>query len=166
MEGDSGAPLEINELGKMEEVQEVVMPYITQKGRQAIKQQGAFIRDEDGDMVTPLIDGKECAYTVFDEGGVAKCGIEMAWKDGKTDFRKPISCHLYPIRISVLSNGVHALNYHRWRICDPARVCGAQLNVKVYRFLKEALIRKYGEDFYLDLVETDRILSDSNNLKS
>ena len=106
--------------------------------------------DGPGDLVTPLVDGKkECAFTIF-ENGVALCGIEKAWKDGKIPFRKPISCHLYPIRIAKLA-GYEGLNYHKWKLCKPACTCGAKLDVPVFRFLKDALTRKYGAQWYSEL---------------
>ena len=103
-------------------------------------------------MVTPLRDGKECAYTVFDEKGTAMCGIELAWKEGKTSFRKPISCHLYPIRTKRYSE-FEAVNYERWNICSPACSLGKELKVPVFKFTKDALIRKYGEQWYAALEE-------------
>jgi hypothetical protein len=101
-------------------------------------------------MVTPLVDGnKECAYTIF-EGGMALCGIEKAWKDGKVKWQKPISCHLYPVRITTYKK-FEAVNYEKWDICKPACACGEKLKVPVYKFVKTALIRKYGKDWYREL---------------
>lgn len=152
--GDSGAPLREDEIDPLEESMEVVMPYLPESGKAVLKEMGAFEIDNDGDLVTPLVDGKHCAYTVFDERGSAHCGVELAWKDGKTRFRKPLSCQLYPIRVLTLSDGTDALNYHRWDICAPARVHGQKLGVPVYVFLKDALIRAYGEAWYAALEET------------
>lgn len=152
-EGDYGAPLEKEELAVLESIQEVLNPYLSEKGKDAIRKQGAYVFEEEaGEFATPLVDDGPCAYMVYDEKGIAKCGIEQAWKDGKTDFKKPISCHLYPIRIH-LNDLVEfeALNYDRWDICSAACTLGQQLQVPVYRFLKEALIRKYGEAFYKEL---------------
>jgi len=103
----------------------------------------------DGDKVTPLIKGKECAYTYFKEK-IAFCGIEKAWEESKIPFRKPLSCHLYPIRVSQIGE-MTALNYHRWPVCDPARKLGRKKGLPVFRFLKDALIRAYGTDFYHEL---------------
>ncbi|MBS1542280.1 MAG: DUF3109 family protein, partial [Bacteroidetes bacterium] len=100
VEGDLGAPLEENELPVMHEIQKAIAPYLTEDGKKAIREQGPYILDEDGDYSTPTIGGKECAYAHYDERGVLKCGIEQAYLDGKVSFRKPISCHLYPIRIT------------------------------------------------------------------
>ncbi len=147
VEGESGAPLEEREIHLLEEIQDELQPYLTEKGKKAIKEQGAFIIDSDGDYVTPLVEGRECAYTTFDKDGTAKCGIEQAYRDGAVSFLKPASCHLYPIRITQLAD-MEALNYHRWPICDPARVCGMDLKLPVFRFLKGPLTRRYGAAWY------------------
>jgi hypothetical protein len=152
VEGDLGAPLEQNELEEMHQIQEAVADYLTDEGRQAIAEQGAYILDEDGDYSTPTIGGKECAYAYYDQQSVLKCGIEKAWLDGKTKFRKPVSCHLYPIRISRYAH-YEAVNYNRWEICNPACDHGEALKVPLYVFLKESLIRKYGYDWYNELLE-------------
>ncbi|MCB0819218.1 MAG: DUF3109 family protein [Bacteroidetes bacterium] len=153
VEGDSGAPLNDEEAGLLEEELEQIKPFLRPEGLKEIDEQGVFVIDSDGDVVTPLVEGKECAFTVFDEKGTAFCGIENAWKAGKTKFRKPVSCHLYPIRVLKLPE-YEALNYNRWKICAPACVLGKQQSVPVYRFLKEALIRAYGEEWYALLEET------------
>ena len=150
VEGDLGAPLEDHELSILEAVMDKVRPYLTPEGIDAIEKQGAFVRDFEGDFSTPTIGGKECAYAFYDERGILKCGIEAAYRDGKIDFQKPISCHIYPIRISKL-NDEEALNYSQWHICSPACKLGAMLSQPIYKFLKEALIRKYGEDWYAEL---------------
>jgi hypothetical protein len=152
-EGDYGAPLEKEELEVLESIQDVLQPYLSDKGKAAIKAQGAYVyEDEAEEYATPLVDNGPCAYMVYDKAGIAKCGIEQAWKDGKIDFKKPISCHLYPIRIR--TNDLvefESLNYDRWEICSAACTLGQQLQMPVYRFLKDALIRKYGESFYEEL---------------
>lgn len=155
--GDSGAPLTPNEALTLEQIQDSVKPYMTAEGIQAIQEQGVAITDSDGDLVTPLIAGKECAFTVF-ENGIAACAIEKARNDGKIDFQKPISCHLYPIRVKEYSNFT-ALNYHQWEVCAPARELGKQINLPVYKFLKDALIRAYGKEFYSQLEEAAELLS-------
>lgn len=147
VEGDLGAPLEEDELSKLEECYEVVKPYLMKEGIEAIERQGKYILDEDGEYSTTTINGAECAYAVYDEKGILKCGIEQAFNDGKTDFKKPISCHLYPIRAKKYDE-FEALNYDRWSICSPACDLGAELSVPVYKFLKDPLIRKYGADWY------------------
>ena len=152
VEGDLGAPLEESELPILEEIYNKVKPYLTVGGVKAIERQGTYILDEDREYSTPTIEGKECAYAVYDEKGILKCGIEQAYLDGKTDFKKPISCHLYPIRATKYSE-FEALNYDRWDICSPACDLGSSLNVPIYKFLKEPLIRKYGQQWYADLVK-------------
>lgn len=151
VEGESGAPLTQEEAEQMKKLWPKYKSYIPEKGRQAVAEQGFSVIDEDGDLVTPLVDGKkECAFTVFDEKGIALCGVEKAWKDGRIPFRKPISCHLYPIRIEKVGER-DGLNYHKWNLCKPACTCGAKLDVPVFRFLKDALIRKYGKQWFAEL---------------
>jgi hypothetical protein len=149
--GESGAPLEPEEAELLKELWPKIKPYIPEKGQRAIDAHGVSEVDEDGDLVTTLVEGRgECAFTVFDEKGIALCGVEKAWKDGAIPFRKPISCHLYPIRITKLK--FHdGLNYHQWPICKPACECGAKLDVPVFRFLKDSLTRKYGAEWYEEL---------------
>lgn len=151
VEGELGAPLEEAELPIMHEIQEKIKPYLTPEGIKAIEEQGPYILDEDGDYSTPTIGGKECAYALYDEKGVLKCGIEQAYLDGKVTFRKPISCHLYPIRITKKKN-FEAVNYHKWSICSAACSYGKSLQVPLYQFLKEPLVRKYGQGWYDELV--------------
>jgi len=160
VEGDSGAPLEAEEIDKLEEALEDIKPYMRKEGIEEVEKTGVFTVDVDGEYVTPLVNGEECAFVSFDKNGTAKCSIEQAHRDGKTDFLKPISCHLYPIRVSQLKD-FEALNYHHWPICDPARECGAKLDVKVFKFLKEPLIRKYGATFFEQLEEADKLIEAS-----
>ena len=147
--GDSGAPLDLEETLILEEIYPLVKPYLRVEGAAAIEQQGYFVTDSDNDFVTPLINGAECAYVIFDEG-VAKCAIEKAWADGLFDFQKPISCHLYPIRITRYET-FDALNYHEWDICKAACVLGKREKVPIYVFLEQPLTRKYGVDWYKQL---------------
>jgi hypothetical protein len=160
VEGDSGAPLEAEEVGLLEEALEYIKPYMRQEGIDRVEETGVFTIDVDGEYVTPLVNDEECAFVSFDKNGTAKCSIEQAHRDGKTNFLKPISCHLYPIRLTQLKDYI-ALNYHHWPICDPARSCGAKLDVKVYRFLKEPITRKFGQEFYDKLVEADKLMESS-----
>ena len=150
VEGELGAPLNEDELIQIEEVIDLVKPYLSQEAIDVLEKEGGYLLDEDGDFSTTTINGKECAFAFYNENKILKCGIEQAYKEGKTDFKKPISCHLYPIRISKLPD-FEALNYDRWQICSPACDLGKELKVPVYQFLKEALIRKYGEDWYSEL---------------
>ena len=147
VEGESGAPLEAEEIDILESILDDVKPYMRAEGIARIEETGVYTIDIDGEFVTPLVNDAECAFVTFDKSGIAKCAIETAFREGKTDFPKPISCHLYPIRVTELKD-FSALNYNYWPICDPALVCGAKLDVKVYKFLKEPSIRKFGEDYY------------------
>ena len=148
VEGDEGAILTQEEAGILKEVYHDVKEYLTEEGRNAIEENQAYYTpDAKGNPKTTLIDGAACAYIRY-ENGIAFCGIERAWQDGKTWFRKPVSCHLYPVRTLELEDGFEAVNYERWEICKPACEFGKKNQVPVYKFLKEALIRKFGEDFY------------------
>lgn len=151
VEGDYGAPLEEEELAKLEEIYPMVKPYLSPEGVKAITEQGTHTTDPDNDYCTPTIGDRECAYAIYDEQGTLKCGIEQAYLDGKTDWKKPISCHLYPVRITKYDH-YEAVNYHRWHICSPACTLGQELAVPLYRFLKDALTRKYGAEWYAELV--------------
>lgn len=151
VEGDAGAPLNEDEIAYLEEHIDTIRPYLTEKGSKVVEDVGVFEVVLDGLLVTPLVERAECAYLTFEEGGIAKCAIEKAFEDGKTDFQKPISCHLYPIRISCVG-GSEALNYDRWPICKDAVIAGSAKSVKVFQFLKTPLIRKYGEEWYQQLL--------------
>jgi hypothetical protein len=161
--GDSGAPLKQDEAELLSVIFPTLKPYLRKEGVAAIEKQGSYIIDSDGDMVTPLIDNKECAYAIF-ENGIAKCGIEKAFLDNRVDFRKPISCHLYPIRVTKYSS-FEALNYHQWEICKPARTAGSKNNLPVYVFLEQPLVREYGKDWYTQLEIAAKALDSSNNHK-
>lgn len=152
VEGDLGAPLEDKELQLLTDAYSQIKPYLSEEGKKAIEAQGIYVLDEEGDYSTPTIEGKECAYAIYDNKGILKCGMEQAYNDKKTNFKKPISCHLYPIRTTKYEE-FEALNYDRWEICDAACVLGEELQLPVYKFLKEPLIRKYGEQWYNDLVQ-------------
>ena len=158
VEGNAGAPLEIEEGDILEQEYPNYKPYMTAAGIEAVERQGFLVVDEDGDYTTPLVDDAECAYA-YQENGVTLCAIEKAWTEGKTPFRKPISCHLYPIRLTRFSNGTIGLNYHRWSVCAPARACGRKLGVPVYLMLREPIIRRFGEDFYEALEAAEKYLN-------
>lgn len=153
--GDAGAPLEEEEVSLLEALKDQIAPFLRPEGAKAIAEQGTSILDADQEPLTPLVEGKECAYVIFEQGK-AKCAIEKAFEQGVVDFQKPISCHLYPIRITAYKN-FDALNYHRWEICQAAVVCGKKQKLKVYEFLEKPLVRKYGEDWYRDLLELIRV---------
>jgi len=147
--GESGAPLEQEEVKILKQIFPELMEFLRPDGIQAIEKQGTSVVDMDKDKVTPLIGRKECAYAIF-ENGIARCGIEKAFEAGVISFRKPLSCHLYPVRIKKYDT-FEAVNYDRWRVCDPARECGNKLNIPLYVFIRDALIRKYGEEFFRKL---------------
>lgn len=155
IEGDSGAPLNEDELAILEDIYPKVKPYMTPKGIEAIEQQGTYVKDFEGDYTTTCVDvNKECAYVTW-ENGITKCAIEKAYEEGVIDWKKPISCHLYPIRLTQYPE-FDMLHYDRWSICAPACSFGSQHQVRVYQFLKEPLIRKYGQDWYDELEENVR----------
>ena len=152
-EGDYGAPLEEAELPVLDSIFEKVKPYLSPAGIAAIEAQGKYVRVEQvGEWATVLVDNGPCAYMTLDALGIAKCGIEQAWKAGAIDFQKPISCHLYPVRVEKNEAvGFEALNYDRWDICSAACELGKKEQVPVYQFVKNALVRKYGQEFYEEL---------------
>jgi len=152
VEGDFGAPLLEEELAILEEIYPVVKPYLSKEGIREIEKQGTHTTDDDGELCTPIIAGRECVYAIYDKKGILKCGIEQAYLDGKIAWKKPISCHLYPIRVTQKKD-FEALNYHKWHICSDACTLGKELQVPVYKFLKDPLIRKYGEAWYNELVK-------------
>jgi hypothetical protein len=162
IEGSSGAPLEAEETGILEEIYDIVAPYLRPEGRAVIEANGLYEMDSDGDLVTPLVgEHGACAFVTFDANGIAKCGIEQAYLDGKISWRKPISCHLYPVRLQQLTEYV-AVNYHRWQVCDPACNLGQALGVPVFQFLKEPLTRKFGAEWYQEAEEVFQALSNDN----
>lgn len=154
VEGDAGAPLTFEEVSILEDDLEAIKPFMRKEGIEAIEKTGVFYMDQDNEPVTTLVNNSECAFVYFDENGITKCAIEQAHKEGKTNFKKPISCHLYPIRVKKF-NDFKALNYDKWSICEPACACGESLNVPVFKFLKEPIIRAFGEDFFQELVIVD-----------
>ena len=157
-EGDLGAPLEESELALIQQDLDRIKPYLPTKAVDAIERLGFYERAPDGEPVTQTLEGRACVFAKRDDQGHWQCGIEQAWKDGQTTFRKPISCHLYPIRISPLRGGGEALNYDRWEICQPA--CDTRNNggTRMYEFLRVALERKYGSAWYRQLKEVASIL--------
>ncbi|MEO1257653.1 MAG: DUF3109 family protein [Bacteroidota bacterium] len=153
-EGDFGAPLEKEERATLDRIYEDIKPFLREEGIRAIEEQGRYVRfeGESGEYGTPLINDRDCAYLTFEENGIAKCGIEKAYEAGATDFQKPISCHLYPVRVTKKAEtGFEALNYDRWDICSAACSAGKKAKLPIYQFVKTAIIRKYGEDFFEEL---------------
>ncbi|HPI69805.1 MAG TPA: DUF3109 family protein [Tenuifilaceae bacterium] len=156
--GLSGAPLEPEEIDILKKEIGIIEQFLKPGGIEAVRKQGVAIRDFDGDMVTPLIEGEECAFCI-EENGIATCAIEKAWLQGKVGFRKPISCHLYPIRVKKYSTFT-AINYDQWSICQPARDLGLKNGILVYKFLKEAITRAYGKEFYHEMEVAAQMLEE------
>lgn len=154
IEGDDGAPLELEEVKIIEDLLPLIWADLTDKSKEVIKNQGVSYIDDDGEPVTSIVNGAECVFTYTDDKGVCKCAIEKAFREGKTNFYKPISCHLYPIRLQKYDEFT-AVNYHRWSVCNCARKLGKKNKLAVYQFLKEPLIRKFGEDWYAQLMIAD-----------
>jgi len=152
VDGEAGAPLEDKETEILVDIFREVKPYLRPEGITAIEEQGAFVKGEDGEWETPLVNKSECAYVIYSDNGTAKCGLEAAYNAGATRWKKPISCHLYPIRVREYSEFT-AVNYHQWHICDTACTLGASLKVPIYKFVKEALVRKFGSEWYAKLEE-------------
>lgn len=152
IEGDAGAPVEIGEVEALEASLPAVWDDLSPEARAVIDRQGVVYVDEEGDLVTSIVNGKDCVFTCYDESGCCYCALEKAYREGRISFYKPISCHLYPIRIGDYGP-YKAVNYHRWDVCRAAVELGRKKGVPVYRFLREPLIRKFGEDWYHELEE-------------
>jgi hypothetical protein len=150
IDGEAGAPLTKEETIILQDIYPKIKPFLRKESIKAIEDQGTYITTEFGDLETPLIDGADCAYVIFDKKGTALCAIEEAYNQGEVTWKKPVSCHLYPIRVQDYSE-FSAVNYEKWSICDDACTLGKELQVPVYKFVKEALIRKFGEDWYSEL---------------
>lgn len=150
IEGDSGAPLEDDEIPIIENLLPIIWDDLSEVSQKLIKKQGVYYIDEDNEPVTTIVNNRECVFTYIDENGICKCAIEKAFREGKTDFYKPISCHLYPVRLQKY-NDFTAVNIHRWSVCECARAKGAKLDIPVYKFLKEPLIRRFGKEWFKQL---------------
>jgi hypothetical protein len=161
VEGDSGAPVTPEEVKSIQDSYSEFAPFISEEHQKEISKQGFAVVDLDGDLVTPLFNNRQCVYS-FEEKGILKCGIEKAFLDGKIDFRKPVSCHLFPIRITEYKR-FDAVNYQQIDICKPGRECGKGQNLPLYVFLKEPLIRKYGEEWYAQLEYAAQHLSNKES---
>jgi hypothetical protein len=147
VDGDSGAPITKEEYTEINEILPEIWDDLSPKAQELINEKGIAYTDYDGELVTSIINGEECVFTFFDENGVCKCAIDNAYREGRISVQKPISCHLYPIRLKEYEEFT-AVNYNRWSICEPAVDLGRKNSVPLYRFLKEPLIRKFGEDWY------------------
>jgi hypothetical protein len=160
--GDGGAPLLKDELSQLEKAYPVVKHLLGEEAVKVIETEGLYVEDEEGHLSTPLLPNMgPCVYTIFDEKGFAWCAIEKMWKEGKVSWQKPISCHLYPIRVTELRSGDLALNYDRWSICSDACKRGDKEKIRVYQFLKEPIIRQFGEEFYEQLDGVSKYLDEN-----
>lgn len=155
IEGDAGAPITRQEYERLREVVPIVADDLTPAGRREISESGVGYVDCEGDLVTTIVGGRECAFCTYAPGGMCLCAIEKAYREGRTDFRKPQSCHLYPVRIKRYP-AFTAVNYHRWKICKPAEALGRKLGIRLYEFLKEPLIEAFGREWYDELALTCR----------
>lgn len=164
IEGDAGAPVELDEVAQLEEALPVVWNELSAAAQAVIDRQGVVYTDEDGDLVTSIVHGKDCVFTCYDSCGNCFCALEQAYREGRSSFYKPASCHLYPIRIKKIGD-MTALNYHRWDVCRMAVEKGRQLNLPVYRFLKEPLVRRFGEAWYQELESAVEELKEQGYLK-
>ena len=158
VKGNGGAPLNENEVDKIQNNIEKIKPYMSKSGIKTVNREGVYYLDEEDTPATKLIDKKECCFVYFDENEIAKCSIETAYKAGDINFNKPESCHLYPIRIKEF-NEFTAINYETWDICSPACSLGKSLKVPVYQFLKEPIIRVFGNSFFEELTKVDQELN-------
>ncbi|NMB06600.1 MAG: DUF3109 family protein [Bacteroidales bacterium] len=160
VDGESGAPLTREEHDQIEEILPVIWDDLSPKAQQLISEQGISYNDTDGELVTSIVNGEECVFTYYDENGICKCAIDTAYREGRIAVQKPISCHLYPIRLTDYANYT-AVNYHQWSICRPAVKLGRKEGVPLYRFLREPLIRRFGEEWYNEVCEAATLLEKS-----
>lgn len=152
IEGDAGAPITDEERKKLEEVLPIIWDDLLPAARREIEENGVSYVDEEGDLVTSIVEGKNCVFTTFAPGGMCHCAIEKAYREGKTDFMKPVSCHLYPVRLTKYPTFT-AVNYHKWKICKCAEILGRSKGIRLYRFLEGPLVRHFGREWYDELVE-------------
>ena len=153
VEGDSGAPLTLDEVGEMENVLDEVWPDLSAQAQSVIDRQGVAYTDAEGDLVTSIVQGRDCVFTCYGTDGCCYCASDKAFREGRTAWDKPISCALYPIREKHVRDGSVGLQYHRWDICRPAVEKGRRLNLKLYQFLKAPLVRRFGQAWYDELCE-------------
>lgn len=158
VDGESGAPLTEEEYEQIKNILPVIRDDLSPKAQEVIREQGIAYTDYDGELVTSIIHGEECVFTYFDAEGVCKCAIEKAYREGRIDVQKPISCHLYPIRLQKYRNFT-AVNYHRWSVCRPAVKLGKKEGLKLYQFLKDPLIRCFGEEWYNEVCEAAKFIA-------
>ena len=165
VEGDAGAPVTIDEIAGIEDAIDTVWDDLSATAQAVIDKQGVAYTDRDGDLVTSIVGGKDCVFTCY-EKGCCLCALERAWRAGKTAFCKPISCALYPIREKKVSNGLVALNYNRWDVCHDAVKKGNELRLPVYRFLRDPLVRRFGEDFYQQLCDAAQLIASEAGIEA
>lgn len=159
VDGESGAPLEKEENDKIIEILPIIWDELSLKAQALINEQGISYKDYDGELVTSIVNGNECVFTYFDEEGVCKCVIDNAYREGRISVQKPISCHLYPIRLQKYRDFT-AVNYHKWSICEPAIRLGTKESVAIYEFLKDPLIRKFGQKWYESLCDAVKLMEE------
>lgn len=152
IEGDAGAPVTPEEIMKLEEVLPDIKADLMPRAVEAIEEEGVAYTDEEGDLVTTIIDGRNCAFSCYAEGGKCLCAIDKAYREGRVGWRKPISCYLYPLRLTEYPTFT-AVNYHRWKICRPAVANGKRLGIRLYQAMKEPLIARFGPEWYAELCE-------------
>lgn len=153
IEGDAGAPINDDELNEIEKILPIVLPRMSRKARKVVEQQGLSYIDPSGERVLSIVDNRECVFMQRDENRCCYCLLEQAYEQGLTQWRKPVSCALYPIRLTKVGERV-GVEYNRWDICYPARLLGKKEHIAVYQFLKEPLIRRFGQEWYDELVLT------------
>lgn len=156
IEGDAGAPITEDEYKTLKQILPEVWDYILPQAQELIKEKGVAYLDPDGDLVTQIVNDKNCVFSCYDKKGMCQCAIEKAFREGRIDFYKPISCHLYPLRLTEYPTFT-AVNYHQWKICKAAEILGKQQGVRIYQFLKEPLIRRFGLEWYDELSKTCEI---------
>lgn len=152
VEGDAGAPVALDEVEKLEEAFTVVESEMTPSARTVVAEQGVVYSDRDGDLVTSIVNGKDCVFASRDENGCCICLIEKAYNEGRTDWRKPISCYLYPARLKSMNGGLTAVNFQKWDVCRMAQVLGRRKGIRAYQFLKEPLVERFGSEWYDELL--------------
>lgn len=166
IEGDAGAPVTIDEVGKIEEVLPVVEPEMLPRAVEEVRQNGVAYVDQEGDLVTTILDGRNCAFTCYAPGGICLCALEKAFREGKTGFKKPASCSLYPLRLTTYPTFT-AVNYHRWKICRDAVANGRKKGIRLYQFLRGPLTERFGKEWYDELAQACELyLSQKDSLQS
>lgn len=166
IEGDAGAPVTIDEVAKIEEALPVVEPEMLPRAVEEVRQNGVAYMDQEGDLVTTILDGRNCAFTCYAPGGICLCALEKAFREGKTGFKKPASCSLYPLRLTTYPTFT-AVNYHRWKICRDAVANGRKKGIRLYQFLRGPLTERFGKEWYDELVQACELyLSQKDSLQS